>query len=130
MERNPHMNTAKMKRLSAFAGAAVFSTMALAACGDDGATAGGDTTCKEFIDMDAEQRRAVITDFAKEDGEDLDDISADEFDMGNDFIAATCEMVSDSSIKLRDISEDDIEVPDLEDLDIPELEDLEDLDLD
>lgn len=124
------MNTAKMKRLSAFAGVAILSTMALTACGDDGATAGGDTTCKEFIDMDAEQRRAVITDFAKEDGEDLDDISADEFDMGNDFIAATCEMVSDSSIKLRDISEDDIEVPDLEDLDIPELEDLEDLDLD
>jgi len=118
------MKSSKMKRMSAIAGIAIMSTMGLAACGGGSSSAGGDTTCKEFKAMSAEDRRTVITDFAKQEGEDLGDATTEEIDMGNEFVAGMCDMVKDENVKLKDIDEDAMDLPDLGDLDT-NLEDLE-----
>lgn len=80
--------------------------------------------------MSIEERRTVITDFAKQEGEDLDDVTTEEIDMGNEFVASMCEMVTDENIKLKDIDENSLDLPDLDDLDLEglDLEGLEGLD--
>ena len=77
--------------------------------------------------MSAEDRRTVIADFAKQEGEDLGDATTEEIDMGNEFVVGMCDMVKDENIKLKDIDEDAMDLPDLDDLDI-DLDSLGDLD--
>jgi len=123
------MNFKNVKRMTGLAGLVVVSALGLAACGG-ASSAGGDTTCKDFSAMSIEERRTVITDFAKQEGEDLDDVTTEEIDMGNEFVASMCEMVTDENIKLKDIDENSLDLPDLDDLDLEglDLEGLEGLD--
>src|SRR5690625_7646746 len=101
------MKSSKMKRMSAIAGIAIMSTMGLAACGGGSSSAGGDTTCKEFKAMSAEDRRTVITDFAKQEGEDRGDATTEEIDMGNEFVAGMRGRVKEEQGESKKSADDD-----------------------
>src|SRR5690625_1935001 len=123
------MTFKNVKRMTGLAGLVVVSALALAPCGG-ASSAGGAATGKDFSAMTIGERHTATTDLATQASEDLDDVTTEEIDMGNEFMESMCEMVTDENIKLKDIDENSLDLPDLDDLDLEglDLEGLEGLD--
>jgi|SRR5690625_86921 len=122
------MRTPKINRSMSLAAAAMAGALLLSACGGSGG--GGDTTCKQYVAMDTDARIQTLKDFAKSEGENLGDVTDDELKLGADLLGASCSMVKDDSVKLKDIDEGDFDdsltdLPDLDDIELPEMPDLD-----